>query len=81
MVAQGACSWDFVKKFPAHFKMEGWECGGDCCGGTRYTLTGPKGSIVGDYGFGEGEVSKEYDFYLHTKTSPPGTPFYPQRRA
>ena len=81
MVAQGVCHWDLPKKFPTHFQTQYWQCGDKCCGSTRYTLTGPKGSISDDWGFGERSITSEYEFYLHRKNNPPGTPFYPQRRS
>lgn len=79
LAAQGTYAGDFVAKLPTYFKAEGWQCGDRCCGGTRYTLTGPKGSIESDYGFHEEDITKEYAFYLHKQNNPPGTPFYPQK--
>lgn len=61
-VAQGMWCGDLTKKFPTYFKLHHWECGDKCCSGTSYTLTGPKGSINGQYGFSEEDIRKEYHF-------------------
>lgn len=79
MVAQGASAYQFVEKFPTYFKAEGWQCGDRCCGGTRYTLTGPKGSIEGDYGFDEEDIRKEYFFVQNRKNGE--VVVYPRRDA